>query len=183
MRKELKKKISKKGIVDSIPFSFTNEIGGYEQDGYLHYVHGKKLWCPTFPDKVTAFHTHIDVPPRGANITLPDMPSPTDMMVFLMINNAEMYIKTPRIVMHFTKTRATAKLTDIVYEFVKDNKNAWNRMLRRGQHERMFYFVLHYLKKDMDRKNANWMFAWKRITEQVLKMNVDISASDLKDPL
>jgi len=180
--KIIRKRI-KKSIFNSIPFSFNRELTGYIKNGFLYYCKGTKINCPTFPDKKIVFHTHIDVIPNRQIITLPDLPSPVDILVFLMNDAKKMFIKTPRVFITFKKTQKSNDMALKIVRCVFEHKDYWKRMNREQQHERMFFYALHYIKKNIKKKNKTWNLSWKRIIEQVFKIKVKIETSNVKDPI
>ncbi len=183
IRMKLKTKAVHGNILKSIPFNFKRELSGYIDKKGIHYTTGTNINCPTFPDKNTVFHTHVDVMPHNDIITLPDLPSPVDIIVFCVINNHKMYLKTTRVFITLEKTKQTYHITDKVLACIMQHEKEWKRMVKEEKNDKMFYFLLHYLRKNIDKKNRIWNLSWKRILEQIFKINVNIQPSDIKDPL
>jgi len=167
----------------SLPYDFHVELAGYIEDSKIHYTRGHKTNCPSFSDKEIVFHTHMDVLPTKDIITLPDMPSPVDMLVFLVSDNKKMYIKSARIFLTFEKSKSTKSISNKALTCIMENEKYWLDMVKKRQHDKMFYYLLHSLKKGMHKRNSTWNLSWKRITEQLLKIKVSIQSSNVKDPL
>lgn len=178
---KLKTKSIGSNILTSIPFSFKNELTGYIDNKGIHYKSGTKVNCPTFPDKSTVFHTHIDINPTDTVVTLPDMPSPVDIIVFMVIDNHTMYIKTPRVFLTFKKTKKSQDVTEKILTCIMQNEAYWKKLVKQQKHDKMFFFLLHFLRKNLDKKNRTWSLSWKRIVEQIFKVKVNIQTSDVKD--
>lgn len=187
IRNHIKMKLKTKpvlgNILKSIPFNLKKELSGYIDKKVIYYIEGTKLHCPTFPDKNTVFHTHVDVIPTNYVVTLPDLPSPVDIIVFMVIDNKKMYLKTPRVFITLEKTKESTIITDKVLACIIENEKEWKKMVKEEQSDKMFYFLLHYLRKNLDKKNRVWNLSWKRILEQIFKIKVNIQPSDIKEHL
>jgi hypothetical protein len=170
-------------IKNDIPYNFKHELSGYIEKDVIHYAKGTKINCRTFPDKKVVFHTHVDVSPTRRVVTLPDLPSPVDILVFLVIDNDKMYIKTSRMLLTFEKTKKTKRVSDKVLRCIMENETHWKKMVRDEEHDRMFYFIVRFLRNNIDKKNRTWNLSWKRIIEQIFKIKVNIQPSSVKDHL
>lgn len=173
----------KKSIIESLPYNFKKELTGYIDEEGIHFIEGTKLHCPSYPDKKIVFHTHVDVRPEAHVITMPDLPSPVDMLVFMLIGNNIMYIKTSRVVITLRKTRKSKSVELKMLRCILENEKYWKNLSRQGKNEHMFFFMVHYLKRNIDKKNKVWNLSWKKIIEQIFKVNVIIETSNVKDPL
>jgi len=183
IKMKLKTKPITKNILSSIPYSFKRELSGYIDKKGIHYSNGTKINCPTFPDKNTVFHTHVDLQPTNYAITLPDMPSPVDVIVFTVIGNRKMYLKTPRVFITLRKTKQTDQITDKVLSCIIEHDNYWKKCVRESKNDEMFRLLLKYLKKKINKRNMVWNLSWKRVIEQIFKIKVNIQTSDVKDRL
>ena len=177
-----KKKFDKKNPCKSLPFD-TVELSGFIEGGYVFYTRGHKTNCKSWPSSKIVFHTHVDLLPNNDIITLPDLCSPIDILVFLVTENEKMFIKTSRLFLTFEKTKATKRIRNKAISCIEDNKQLWKRMVDKNQQDRMCYYVLHFLRRGLHKKNRIWNLSWKRIVEQVFKIKVTIQGSTVKDTL
>lgn len=180
---KLKTKTIRSSAVNSLPFNYSRELTGYIVKNKIYYRKGNKINCPIFPDKKITFHTHLDVMPTREAVTYPDIPSPVDMLVFLVADSKKMYIKSTRVIIVFEKTKYTKSIAVKAVECVLKNNKYWKEMARKNLNDRMFFYVLHYINRKIPPRNKFWNFSWKRLVEQILKINVTILTSDIKDPL
>jgi hypothetical protein len=180
---KLKTKPVRGNILKSIPYDTNVELSGFIQNGKIFYVRGHRTNCPSFPGRKYVFHTHIDLQPNNNFITLPDLLSPLDSIVFLVSDSKIMYIKTARIFLKFVKSNKTRIITNKVIQCISDGEKEWKQMTKKNQHERMVFYILHYLKRGLHKRNSVWNLSWKRILEQIFKIKVNIQPSDIKDPL
>jgi len=179
--KKLKTKKVNSTILKSIPFNDKKELSGYIEKKVIHYSIGRKTNCKTFPDKPIVFHTHVDIMPSDDNIIFPDMPSPLDIIVFMLINNRKMYIKTPRIFFTFTKTKQAEKITEKICMCILENEKYWEKLVKENNVEMMLSLVLNYLKENLNKRNYVWHMSWKRLVEQIFKIKVKMENSDVKE--
>lgn len=178
-KKKMKQGIS---ICDSLPFSKDHEIGGYIEDGYIYYSNGDELSCPTFPDKKMIFHTHIDVMPKKNSMTFPDMPSPADMLTFLFLDGEVMYIKTNRLFLTFRKNKKTKSALNKSLIFMYENKKMWERLVKANDIHKLFYSMIISLNEKVKNKHdLLWNMSWRKIIEQVLKIDITIEKSSMKE--
>lgn len=183
MKTFTKKKFNAEKPFESLPFCKDYEISGYIDNTTIFYKRGTKLNCDSFSDKQFVFHTHVDIQPTNNQITLPDIPSPIDILVFLVSGNKKMLLKTPRLFITLTKTKYTDRIERKALRCMVENDVIWSNMVKNKQYEKMFYYVVHYLKRNIDKKNKIWNLSWKRIAEQIFKIDVKIQHSTIKERL
>lgn len=183
MSKLLKKKFNYLKAFESLPYNSEYEISGYIENCIVYYRKGTKTSCESYSDKEFVFHTHVDIQPTHNIVTMPDIPSPVDILVFLVSGNKTMLLKTPRLFLTLNKTSKTHLVEQKAIRCMVDNEKSWSLMSKNKQYERMFYYIVHSLKSNLDKKNKNWSLSWKRIVEQLFKIDVKIQASTIKERL